>query len=109
MRFYLVVILFSTEQTHTQVISLLIAIKLPIPGNLDNLKGLKLKNYTHINIDICDFSSLRSLFYDFKPDSLIHFAESHVDRSIHSPLDFVNTNVNGTVNLLNETMFYLKV
>ena len=54
-------------------------------------------------------SLIKSLFHEFKPDSLIHFAaESHVDRSIHSPFDFVNTNVNGTVNLLNETMFYLK-
>ena len=83
--------------------------KVTYSGSTDNLKSVELKNnYKHIDYDICDSLLIKSLFHEFKPDSLIHFAaESHVDRSIHSPFDFVNTNVNGTVNLLNETMVYL--
>lgn len=72
-------------------------------GNLENLKDIEgLPNYTFVKADICDLQSLRVLFSEYRPDSVVHLAaESHVDRSIKDPLAFVNTNVIGTVNLLN--------
>ncbi|OYD44460.1 dTDP-glucose 4,6-dehydratase [Sphingobacterium cellulitidis] len=72
-------------------------------GNLENLKDIEgLTNYTFVKADICDLQSLRVLFSEYRPDSVVHLAaESHVDRSIKDPLAFVNTNVIGTVNLLN--------
>ena len=72
-------------------------------GNLDNLRDIdKLSNYTFIKADIRDKSKISSLFQEYKFDSVIHLAaESHVDRSILNPIDFVETNVLGTVNLLN--------
>lgn len=77
--------------------------KLTYAGNLENLTAIEgSPNYTFIHGDICDFALLRSLFDKHKYDSVIHFAaESHVDRSIEDPLSFVNTNIIGTVNLLN--------
>jgi len=72
-------------------------------GNLDNLRDIdKQSNYTFIKADIRDKSKISSLFQEYKFDSVIHLAaESHVDRSILNPIDFVETNVLGTVNLLN--------
>jgi dTDP-glucose 4,6-dehydratase len=72
-------------------------------GNLENLKDIESKpNYTFIKADITDAASIFQIFEQFKPDGVIHLAaESHVDRSISNPLDFVMTNVIGTVNLLN--------
>ena len=56
-----------------------------------------------LRIDICDINFLERIFNKYKFDSIIHLAaESHVDRSITNPLNFVNTNVIGTVNLLNQ-------
>ncbi|WP_409966556.1 dTDP-glucose 4,6-dehydratase 2 [Mycovorax composti] len=72
-------------------------------GNLENLKDVEDKpNYVFEKIDIVDAAAVNELFKKYQPDGVIHLAaESHVDRSIHSPLDFVYTNVIGTVNLLN--------
>ncbi len=72
-------------------------------GNLENLTDIEaLPNYTFVKSDICDLQSIGAIFSDFRPDAVIHLAaESHVDRSIKDPLAFVNTNVIGTVNLLN--------
>jgi dTDP-glucose 4,6-dehydratase len=72
-------------------------------GNLENLRDIeKSKNYIFEKADILDTKQLDELFADHKPDGVIHLAaESHVDRSILSPTDFVYTNVVGTVNLLN--------
>ncbi|MEO8405884.1 MAG: dTDP-glucose 4,6-dehydratase [Chitinophagaceae bacterium] len=72
-------------------------------GNLENLRDIeKSKNYIFEKADILDTKQLDELFADYKPDGVIHLAaESHVDRSILSPTDFVYTNVVGTVNLLN--------
>src|SRR5690606_31299170 len=59
-------------------------------------------NYTFIKADITDEKRINETFDEFQPDGVIHLAaESHVDRSISSPLEFVKTNVLGTVNLLN--------
>jgi dTDP-glucose 4,6-dehydratase len=72
-------------------------------GNLENLKDIEdAPNYFFEKINILDAEALDGLFKKFSPDGVIHLAaESHVDRSILSPLDFVYTNVVGTVNLLN--------
>lgn len=72
-------------------------------GNLANLKDIEsAPNYTFEKGDICDAGFVQSLFERYKPDAVIHLAaESHVDRSITNPLDFVMTNVVGTVTLLN--------
>lgn len=72
-------------------------------GNLENLKDIEHSpNYTFIKADILNAAALEEIFSTYKPDGVIHLAaESHVDRSILSPLDFVYTNVIGTVNLLN--------
>jgi dTDP-glucose 4,6-dehydratase len=72
-------------------------------GNLENLKDIEgAPNYVFEKADILDAAALESIFEKHNPDGVIHLAaESHVDRSILSPLDFVYTNVVGTVNLLN--------
>ena len=72
-------------------------------GNLENLKDLEsADNYTFRKCDITDIGAVESLFEEFKIHSIIHLAaESHVDRSITNPIDFVMTNVVGTVILLN--------
>lgn len=77
--------------------------KLTYAGNLENLRDIENKeNYTFIKGDITDADFINTLFETHRFDGVIHLAaESHVDRSIHSPLDFVYTNVLGTVNLLN--------
>jgi len=72
-------------------------------GNLENLSDIEnVSNYHFIHADIVDAEALTSLFSKHNFDAVIHLAaESHVDRSITDPLSFVNTNVIGTVNLLN--------
>ncbi len=72
-------------------------------GNLENLTDIESKpNYHFIKADIVDAKSIFQLFDEYKFDSVIHLAaESHVDRSITNPTEFVMTNVVGTVNLLN--------
>lgn len=77
--------------------------KLTYAGNLANLKDIENKvNYCFEKGDITDSSFIKKLFKKYTPEGIIHLAaESHVDRSITSPLDFVLTNVVGTVNLLN--------
>ena len=72
-------------------------------GNLANTKDIEsAMNYTFIKGDICDAVLVMSIFNDYKIDGVIHLAaESHVDRSIKDPLAFIQTNVLGTVNLLN--------
>jgi dTDP-glucose 4,6-dehydratase len=77
--------------------------KLTYAGNLANLTDIEDKpNYRFIKGDIVDLEFITDLFEQEQPDAVIHLAaESHVDRSITNPLDFVMTNVVGTVNLLN--------
>lgn len=72
-------------------------------GNLENLSDIEnAANYKFIKADIRDEKAINELFQAEQFDGVIHLAaESHVDRSITDPLDFVNTNVTGTVNLLN--------
>ena len=78
--------------------------KLTYAGNLNNLKEIENKpNYEFINIDICNEADLSKLFKKYLFDGIIHLAaESHVDRSISNPKEFILTYVVGTLNLLNE-------
>jgi dTDP-glucose 4,6-dehydratase len=77
--------------------------KLTYAGNLANLKDIENEpNYRFVKGDIVDLDFINNLFETEQPDAVIHLAaESHVDRSITNPLEFVMTNVVGTVNLLN--------
>lgn len=72
-------------------------------GNLENIKDIEsAANYTFVKGDICDELLVKNLFEKHQIDGVIHLAaESHVDRSIEDPMAFINTNVLGTVNLLN--------
>jgi len=82
--------------------------KLTYAGNLGTLKSLQ-GNPKHVftRVDICDGAALRALFAEHKPRAVLHFAaESHVDRSIHGPADFVQTNVVGTFTLLEAARQY---
>lgn len=77
-------------------------------GNLANLRDVEgCENYVFEKADITNPDEIRNIFKKHKPAGLIHLAaESHVDRSILNPLDFVKTNVLGTVNLLNAAKAY---
>ena len=71
-------------------------------GNLENLKDIQDKeNYSFVKCDICDFKKVAQVFEEYNIDSVIHLAaESHVDRSIEDPFSFAQTNVMGTLSLL---------
>lgn len=78
--------------------------KLTYAGNLENLRDIEsYSNYTFVKGDICDIDKVKEVFDTYKIDSLIHLAaESHVDRSITNPLEFAQTNIIGTLTLLNQ-------
>ncbi len=84
--------------------------KLTYAGNLMNLKDIEHKpNCTFVKGDIVEGETVFSLFEHYRFESVIHLAaESHVDRSIANPLEFVHTNVTGTVNLLNAARHHWK-
>jgi dTDP-glucose 4,6-dehydratase len=79
-------------------------------GNLENLQSIEnFENYTFRKVNIVHWNEVKKIFDEFQPDAIIHLAaESHVDRSIENPMDFVMTNVVGTVNLLNAAVQQLK-
>ncbi|QLD48230.1 dTDP-glucose 4,6-dehydratase [Paraburkholderia fungorum] len=82
--------------------------KLTYAGNLGTLKSQQ-GNPRHVFVraDICDRAAMDALFAEHKPRAVLHFAaESHVDRSIHGPADFVQTNVVGTFTLLEAARQY---
>ncbi len=95
-----VVRLFVTKYPEYTIINL---DALTYAGNLENLRDIEnAPNYIFEKVNILDTAELERVFKQYNPDGVIHLAaESHVDRSILSPLDFVYTNVIGTVNLLN--------
>ena len=76
-------------------------------GNLANLKDIEDKpNYTFVKCDICDFEKVKDVFTKYKIDNVIHLAaESHVDRSILDPFSFAQTNIMGTLSLLQAAKF----
>lgn len=77
--------------------------KLTYAGNLANLKDVeKMPNYEFVKADIVDADHMFEIFDKYQPDGVIHLAaESHVDRSIANPNEFIFTNIVGTTNLLN--------
>jgi dTDP-glucose 4,6-dehydratase len=95
-----VVRLFVQKYPDYQIVNL---DKLTYAGNLANLKDIEhASNYTFVKGDITDANFIQDLFNQYQFNGVIHLAaESHVDRSIKSPMEFVMTNVVGTVNLLN--------
>jgi dTDP-glucose 4,6-dehydratase len=76
--------------------------KLTYAGNLDNLASVaKHPRFRFAQIDICNPRDVREVINNFRPHVVMHLAaETHVDRSIDGPVDFIETNVNGTFNLL---------
>ena len=82
--------------------------KLTYAGNLENLSSVE-ENPQHLfeHLDICDGDAVRVLLQQQQPRAIVHFAaESHVDRSIHSPADFIDTNIVGTFRLLEAARDY---
>jgi len=82
--------------------------KLTYAGNLDSVAEVATaKNYRFEQVDICDAAEVRRLFDTYSPDAVLHLAaESHVDRSIDGPGEFIRTNVVGTYTLLEEARRY---
>lgn len=82
--------------------------KLTYAGNLENLIDIEVKpNFYFERADICDMEAVREIMHRYDVDGIIHLAaESHVDRSIESPMDFARTNVLGTLNLLQAAKNY---
>jgi dTDP-glucose 4,6-dehydratase len=97
--------LFVNKYPNYQIINMDV---LTYAGNLENLKDIEAKeNYTFIKCDICDIEKVKKVFLDYKIDSVIHLAaESHVDRSIKDPFSFAQTNVMGTLSLLQAAKEY---
>ena len=82
--------------------------KLTYAGNIHNLDGISNSRYHFVHGDICDSELVAKLFNDHQFDGVVHFAaESHVDRSIDGPAEFVHTNIVGTLNLLEQSREYL--
>ena len=100
-----VVRLFVNKYPQYKIINL---DKLTYAGNLANLKDIEDKpNYRFVKMDICDFDSVYKLMQEEHVDGIIHLAaESHVDRSIKDPFTFAQTNVMGTLSLLQAAKLY---
>src|SRR6478735_4270815 len=84
----------------------LVVDKLTYAGNLASIASVQGHPRFHFSrTDICDHAAITYLFSDFNPDAIMHLAaESHVDRSIDGPQEFVNTNVVGTYVLLDTSL-----
>ena len=84
--------------------------KLTYAGNPASLREVEdSPRYHFTRADICDGAAVKKLFREFRPDAIMHLAaESHVDRSIDGPLEFVRTNVLGTATLLDAALEYWK-
>ncbi len=82
--------------------------KLTYAGNLESLESIKNNaRYAFEQVDICDASEIKRVFNEYQPDIIMHLAaESHVDRSIDSPGEFIQTNIVGTYVLLEEARDY---
>jgi dTDP-glucose 4,6-dehydratase len=85
--------------------------KLTYAGNLENVENVAKSNrYKFVQGDICDRDLLRKTFHEFKPDKIMHLAaESHVDRSITGPSEFITTNIIGTYSMLEEALKYFQI
>lgn len=93
------------RDTHARVVNI---DKLTYAANLNSLPGAPENlHYAFEKADICDTSTMRKLFDKYQPDAVMHLAaESHVDRSIDGPGEFIQTNIGGTFTLLQEALRY---
>ena len=82
--------------------------KLSYSGDLESLDSVKdSKRYFFEKADICDAKNLEKIFKNHQPDVVMHLAaESHVDKSIKSPIDFMETNIIGTYTLLEQSRVF---
>ncbi len=98
-------VLMERQATENQIINI---DKLTYAGNLETLATLERDpNHIFVKGDIGDQTLVRQLLETYQPDAIANFAaESHVDRSIDGPRDFIETNIVGTFNLLEETLKY---
>jgi dTDP-glucose 4,6-dehydratase len=100
------VVRYMFEHTEFDIVNL---DALTYAGNLDSIPKLVSRSprYSHIAVDICDKKALARAFADNEPACVMHLAaESHVDRSIDGPADFIETNITGTFNLLETSREY---
>jgi dTDP-glucose 4,6-dehydratase len=82
--------------------------KLTYAGNLESLKSVETsERYFFEQVDICNADELKRVFEQYQPDAVMHLAaESHVDRSIDGPSEFIQTNIVGTYNILEAARYY---
>ena len=81
--------------------------KLTYAGNKASLEGLSQDKLHFVEIDICDTDAVSKLIFEIRPAGIFHLAaESHVDRSIDGPAEFINTNINGTFSMLTAARKY---
>src|SRR5579864_6347640 len=99
---------FILQQMETESVSIVNLDKLTYAGNVHNLESVSANpRYEFVHGDIGDRALMGRLLEQRRPSCIVHFAaESHVDRSIHGPDDFIRTNVDGTFALLEETRAY---
>jgi dTDP-glucose 4,6-dehydratase len=99
---------FILQKMQEQVASMVNLDKLTYAGNLHNLQSITDgRRYQFVHGDIADRGLVKQLFEKHQPNAIVHFAaESHVDRSIRGPDDFIRTNIDGTFALLEETRAY---
>jgi len=99
---------FILQQMQDATVSIVNLDKLTYAGNLRNLEGVEGdRRYTFVQGDIGDRKTVSRILAERQPVAIVHFAaESHVDRSIRGPEEFISTNVNGTFALLEETRAY---
>ena len=84
--------------------------KITYAANIANLIDLPDSFHVHIKGDICDKETLKKLFKEFNFDYVVNFAaESHVDRSIDDPSEFINTNIMGTYRLLEAALNFFRL
>ena len=77
------------------------------PANVASVSAME--NYSFVQQDICDEAAMTALYASFKPDAVMHLAaETHVDRSIDGPSDFIQTNIVGTYSLLEAARSYIQ-
>jgi len=95
---------FVLQQLQNESLSIINLDKLTYAGNLRNLESIESsRRYEFVQGDICDRELVRQLLRKYRPRAIVHFAaESHVDRSIRGPEEFIQTNINGTFALLEE-------
>jgi dTDP-glucose 4,6-dehydratase len=99
---------FILQQMRDESASIINLDKLTYAGNLHNLESISANpRYQFVQGDIGERTLVRQLLEKYQPTAIVHFAaESHVDRSIRGPEDFIRTNVDGTFALLEETRAY---